>query len=78
MTVNDISKMTDAIQSRCLPICFDVPKKEINAFVKQAVIKYSNKLDQANIVIDPVTIKETIETRFPDFRSIANNFQLEI
>lgn len=73
MTVNDISKMTDAIQSRCLPICFDVPKKEINAFVKQAVIKYSNKLDQANIVIDPVTIKETIETRFPDFRSIANN-----
>ena len=75
MTVNDISKMTDAIQSRCLPICFDVPKKEINTFVKQAMVKYSNKLDRAHIAIDPDAIKEVIETRFPDFRYVANDLQ---
>jgi DNA polymerase III delta prime subunit len=78
LTVNDISKITDAIQSRCIPICFDVPRREINSIVKQAIVKYTDKLNEHDISIDPKVIKETVETYFPDYRSIANNFQLEI
>lgn len=78
LTVNDISKVTDAIQSRCVPICFDVPRREINSIVKQAIIKYTDKFNNNDISIDPEIIKEIVETYFPDFRSIANNFQLEI
>lgn len=78
LTVNDMSKVTDAIQSRCVPICFDAPRKEINNIVKQAIVNYTDLLNQNNICIDPAVIKEIIETYFPDYRSIANNFQLEI
>jgi len=77
LTVNDISKITDAIQSRCVPICFDVPRREINTIVKQAIVKYTDKLNKHDICIDPKVIKEIVETYFPDYRSIANNFQLE-
>ncbi len=78
LTVNDISKITYAIQSRCVPICFDVPRREINSIVKQAIVKYTDILNEHDICIDPKVIKETVETYFPDYRSIANNFQLEI
>ena len=78
LTVNDISKVTDAIQSRCVPICFDIPRKEISSIVKQAIVKYTDILKQNNIHIDPAIIEEVVETYFPDFRLIANNFQLEI
>ena len=78
LTVNDISKITDAIQSRCVPISFDIPRKEINSIVKQAILKYTDILNQNNIHMDPAIIKEIVETYFPDYRSIANNFQLEI
>lgn len=78
LTVNDISKMTDAIQSRCVPICFDVPRKEINSIVKKAIVKYTDNLNDHGICIDPRVIEEIVETYFPDYRSIANNFQLEI
>jgi replication-associated recombination protein RarA len=78
MTVNDISKMTDAIQSRCVPICFDIPRKEISSIVKQAIVKYTDNLNQNNVFLDPKVVKEIVEAHFPDFRSIANNFQLEI
>ena len=78
LTVNHISKITDAIQSRCVPICFDVPRREINSIVKQAIVKYTDKLNEYDICIDPKVIKEIVETYFPDYRSIANNFQLEI
>ncbi len=78
LSVNDISKITDAIQSRCVPICFDIPRREINSIVKQAIVNYTDLLNQNNICIDPAVIKEIIETYFPDYRSIANNFQLEI
>jgi DNA polymerase III delta prime subunit len=78
LTVNNISKITDSIQSRCLPICFDIPSKEINNIVKQTIIKYTDNFTQNNISLDPVIIQETVELYFPDFRLIANNFQLEI
>ena len=78
LTVNDISKITDAIQSRCVPICFDVPRKEINSIVKQAIVKYSDLFTKNDIYIKPEIIKDIVETYFPDYRSIANNFQLEI
>jgi replication-associated recombination protein RarA len=78
LTVNDLSKVTDAVKSRCIPICFDVPSKEVNNIVMQAIVKYTDLINQKNICIDPVVIKEIVETYFPDFRLIANNFQLEI
>lgn len=75
LTVNDISKITEALQSRCMPICFDVPKKELDSIIQSAVSKYSKKIEEQNIDIDPQTIKEIVELRFPDYRSIANHLE---
>ena len=68
LTVNDISKITEAIQSRCVPICFDVPRKEINSIVKQIIVKYKDNFEKSEICIDPNIIKEIVETYFPDYR----------
>ena len=78
LTVNDISKITDAIKSRCMPICFDPPRNQINAMIDKAIETYRQRLRSNDVYIDDYIIRDVIQTYFPDFRSIANHFQMEM
>jgi len=78
LIVNDLSRVSDAIKSRCIPICFDVPRKEIDAVVEQAVKIYNKRLSEEAIKIDAYIIEDVIQRYFPDFRAVTNHFQMEI
>jgi DNA polymerase III delta prime subunit len=78
LTANDESKLIPAMKSRCMPICFDVKRKDADAVIERMVDRYSVKLNDAGYEIDEKVIRRIVGTYFPDLRNIANHFQMEI
>mgnify|MGYP001216153209 CR=1 FL=1 len=77
MTANDITKLTRAIKSRCLPICFDLKPLEAAAFVDELSDRYDVKLRSLGLSLDLQRIREIVGLSFPDMRMIANRLELE-
>ena len=77
-TANDYSRFMDAITSRCLGICFDIPVNDLSNVLEQMIQLYTVKLDNLGYTIEPDKIRKIVCFNFPDFRSIANRFQLEL
>jgi DNA polymerase III delta prime subunit len=77
-TANNIGKLTVAIKSRCVPISFDLMRNEVDQTIDKAVARYTERLSDIDAEIDSSRVRQICETYFPDYRSIANNFQLEI
>jgi DNA polymerase III delta prime subunit len=77
MTANNIDKMTDAIKSRCQPLSFDISVKDRVNIIDRMTKQYDHKLQQVGIKLDEKKINEIISLYFPDYRKIANRFQME-
>jgi DNA polymerase III delta prime subunit len=78
LTANDHNRLTDAIKSRCMPICFDIPRKDQEQVLERMVENYKHKLAEAGHPIGDDTVRKVVSIYFPDFRNIANHFQMEI
>ena len=78
LTANDISKLTPAMKSRCLPICFDVPPHQFRDVVDRMTLRYEQRLNELGYTTDTKRIREIVAYYFPDLRTIANMFQLEL
>jgi DNA polymerase III delta prime subunit len=78
MTANEVEKLTPAIRSRCLPICFDVSVLDAPAVVERMVGRYEEKLTENGYSPDPNRLREIVSVYFPDLRTVANQFQLEL
>ena len=76
-TANDISKLTNAIKSRCLPVCFDLKPLEAASFVDELTERYGEKLQKLGLKIELQRIREIVGLSFPDMRMIANRLELE-
>jgi DNA polymerase III delta prime subunit len=77
LTANDESRLTDAMKSRCMPICFDVPHKEVDVVIGRMVDRYEKKLTEAGYAVDSRRVREIVNIYFADLRNIANHFQME-
>lgn len=77
LTANDDKKLTPAMKSRCLPICFDVPPSQIRNIVDRMALRYEQKLKELGYRVDESRIREIVAYYFPDLRMIANLFQME-
>jgi DNA polymerase III delta prime subunit len=77
LTANDISKIKSPIQSRCTPICFDVPIKHQAEVVERMCQRYEIRLTELGVNFHPQRLREIAGLYFPDLRDIANHFQLE-
>lgn len=77
MTANDLGKLTPAIQSRCTPVEFSVQVKDKEAIIDRMIVQYDRKLQELGICLDQKKIYEIVSLHFPDFRKIANRFQME-
>lgn len=77
LTANDEKKLTPAMKSRCLPICFDVPPSQIRSVVDRMAFRYEHKLKELGYRVDERRIREIVAYYFPDLRMIANMFQME-
>jgi DNA polymerase III delta prime subunit len=77
MTANNLSQLSPALQSRCQPLCFDIRAKDRAEVITKMTKQYDYKLQQAGFKFDEKKIHEIISLYFPDFRKIANRFQME-
>jgi len=75
LTANYQSKILPAIQSRCRPIVFSIPRSERAVLAKEFMIRATNILEEEEIVFNKRVIAELITKHFPDFRSILNEMQ---
>lgn len=78
LTANDLGKVDTAIQSRCIPLCFDVSMGRRREVIDGLIAKYQRQLTAIGHDIDHDRIRNIVVNYFPDLRAIANNFQMEI
>ena len=76
-TANDISKISVAIQSKLLPLSFDVASSDCPEVRQRILVRAKRVLSNANIPYDDVRLEKIIDERFPDLRAIANALQWE-
>lgn len=78
LTANDEVKLTAAIKSRCIPICFDVKRSDVDLVIERMVRRYEERLTEEGYNIEREKIRRVVEVHFPDLRCIANQLQLYI
>ncbi len=78
LTANDLRKVDSAIQSRCIPLCFDVSIARRREVIDGLIAKYQTQLASLGHDVDHDRFKNIVVNYFPDLRAIANNFQMEI
>ena len=78
LTANEISKMTPAIKSRCAPMRFDVPPHQVRNVIERMSERYEERLADLGYDVTSKRTKEVVSNYFPDLRSIANAFQMEL
>jgi DNA polymerase III delta prime subunit len=77
LTANDEKKLSDAIKSRCIPVCFDPPKGEVGEIVDRLSTRYDDVLKQFGVQSDKQRVRDIVASRFPDMRGIANALDFE-
>ena len=77
MTANDVAKLDPALKSRCMPICFDLSKKDEPEVIARLCARYEERLKELGFVVDPTRLSEIVHVHFPDLRAIANRLEFE-
>lgn len=77
LTANDVTKLSDALLSRCTALCFDLPRSQILHEAEQKLHWYVAKLQESGYTIPPDRLNQIVHLHFPDMRKIANNIELE-
>lgn len=77
LTANDYKKLTPALRSRCLGLCFDVPVVDRPEVIARLVTRYESRLSALGLQVDPVRLREIVGIYFPDLRAVANNIEFE-
>ena len=75
MTTNDLGKIAPAIQSRCLPVSFDIPRASVNPTIERLVPRYTQRLEQAGYRVEASHLLMTLRKWFPDMRGVANELE---
>jgi replication-associated recombination protein RarA len=78
LTVNKISKIDPALQSRCLPICFDSPLQSMPDIISKVTSTIQSRLIEINATIDESKVHQFVRLNYPDYRTIANKIQFEL
>lgn len=75
-TANNISKISDAIQSRFQVIKFDPINQEETEYLKQEYLERAVLIkDKNNLQVSEEELKSIINITFPDMRSVMNTLQ---
>jgi putative ATPase len=77
LTANNIGKLSEAIQSRMLSLCFDVSPANRIAVLERLNERYEARLTELGIQYDRDRLSEIMGLYYPDFRAIANHLEYE-
>lgn len=75
LTANHKNKIIDAIQSRCPPVDFTIPKAERSKIAARFFTRVLEILDAEHIEYDKAAVAELVQHHFPDFRRILGVIQ---
>lgn len=76
-TANRVDKIDTALQSRLLPICFDMTPHQVKAELEKQTERITQELQKKLHDPNVDRIKQIISIGFPDYRAIANKLQFE-
>jgi replication-associated recombination protein RarA len=76
-TANNIGKLSEAIKSRMLSLCFEVSPNNRIGVLNRLNERYGTKLGELGIQYDKERLSEIIGLYYPDFRAIANRLEYE-
>jgi len=76
-TANAIEKIDSALQSRLLPIRFDLTATQKKDALESYLYKLFEKLSQYFPDIDKDHLRQIVTYYFPDYRAIANKIEFE-
>lgn len=74
-TCNQIDKLSEAIQSRFIPVIFEFLPAERNDMLLQAFERVFNILDLEGVTYDKQSVATVIKKHYPKFRNIINLLQ---
>lgn len=77
LTANQERKLTPALRSRCLPVCFDISPIDAKETVERLLPRYMRKLGALGYNVDRKHLSELMFTYFPDLRFVANQLEFE-
>ena len=74
-TLNELKRMSLALRSRLIPVCFDLTLDEMESASNRYLERVSKLLPALGHRIDDAKLKSIIRAHFPDYRAIANNIE---
>ena len=77
-TVNDMSKIHNALCSRMMPLCFDMSPAQIEAELEKYKVRIISMLKANHENVDEQRIFRLIDMNFPDYRTISNKIEFEM
>lgn len=78
ITTNDLKRIDRAIQSRMMPICFDVSMARSNQIIDRLVARLTTRLDELDKRYDKNEIRRIVMMYFPDFRQTINQIEFYV
>ena len=75
LTANFKDKLIEPLQSRNSIIDFKIPKAQFASLATKFLKRVCNILDEEKVVYDKQVVATVIETHFPDWRRVLNEFQ---
>jgi replication factor C small subunit len=78
LTANKLSKIHPAIQSRCMPISFDMPLQSMPSVISKVTSTIEKRLREVNVKFDSSRLAQIVNLNYPDFRTIANKIHFEL
>lgn len=77
LTTNHLEKLSRALQSRCVPICFDLAPSEHDSISQRLFDRYRVALQQLRYEFSETRLRELIQIYLPDMRAVANRIDFE-
>jgi DNA polymerase III delta prime subunit len=77
LTANDIDRITEPMQSRCLPVSFDLTPKDRKEMRPHVIGAYEQKLVSVGVQYESGRLTQIIDAYFPDYRAIAGRIEYE-
>ena len=77
LTTNNLIKLSPALRSRFMPICFDLLPSEYASISQRLFERYEIALKQHRYEFSEKRLRELIQTYMPDMRAIANRIDFE-
>jgi replication factor C small subunit len=75
LTANELERLSPAIQSRCMPINFDVFPMDVPNVISRMVSRYHERIDNLGCKAERDKIHKIVSLYFPDLRMISNQLE---